>query len=221
MKFDLQKELPILIIALLPVLYLAMIWNTLPDKVPLHWNLKGEIDRWGSKSELLWIVFVITLPVYVLMTLVPAIDPKQKIEQMGGKFHQIRFLTVLFMSAIGLFILHSVKNQSMGNFNVLFVLLGLLFAVLGNFFQTIKPNYFIGIRTPWTLENDEVWKETHRFAGPLWMAGGITLVGLAFYLGSKAGTLTVIFVAVVLILAFVPILFSYLKFKELKDISQN
>ena len=208
-----------MIIALIPALYLAMIWNILPDKVPLHWNYKGEIDRWGSKTELIWIVFLLTLPTYLLLNLVPFIDPKQKIEQMGGKFHQIKFITVLFLSVVALFILHSVKNQSMGNFNVLFALVGLLFAVLGNFFQTIKPNYFLGIRTPWTLENDQIWKETHRFAGPLWIAGGITLVGLSLYLGTKSGILTVLFIVVVSVLALAPILFSYLKFRELNKMS--
>lgn len=215
MKFDLRKELPIIIIALLPAIYLAMIWEALPDKVPLHWNLRGEIDRWGSKNELLLIPFILPIPTYLLMTVVPYLDPKKKLELMGGKFQQLKFLITLSMSALAIFLLYIAKNQTAESLHLIFALLGLFFAGLGNFLQSIKPNYFIGIRTPWTLENDQVWRDTHRFAGIIWIAGGISIVFLSFYLEKSPDTLLTLFFVVVGILALVPIVHSYFRFKEL------
>ena len=79
----LKKETPLITIVLLPFIYLAYIWNELPENVPLHWNLEGEIDRYGDKSELLIIPFVMPLLVYLIFLVVPEIDPKNKLNKMG------------------------------------------------------------------------------------------------------------------------------------------
>lgn len=100
MKTTLRKELPSLILVVLPFLYLAYIWNTLPEKVPMHWNVNGEIDGWGEKVQLLLIPFVLPVLVYVIFLFVPRMDPKKKIEKMGNKYHQLKFVMVLFMSAL-------------------------------------------------------------------------------------------------------------------------
>jgi len=95
---------------------------------------------------------------------------------MGGKFHQLKFFLVLCMSLLALSIIYITKNQSFSSPNLIPVLTGVLFLVLGNYFKVIQPNYFIGIRTPWTLESNEVWKLTHNFAGKLWVIGGFAVV---------------------------------------------
>lgn len=86
--------------------------------------------------------------------------------------------------------------------------------VLGNYFKVIQPNYFIGIRTPWTLENNEVWKLTHIFAGKLWVIGGLLIVlgGLIF----ENDSFTIVFISLVVVLAIVPMVYSYVKFKEIE-----
>lgn len=90
---NLKKELPILAIVLLPFIYLGYVWNELPSKVPMHWNIKGEIDRYGDKSELIIIPFLLPLLVYLIFLVVPKIDPKNKLNQMGGKASSYQVFT--------------------------------------------------------------------------------------------------------------------------------
>jgi uncharacterized membrane protein len=148
------------------------------------------------------------------MLVVPKIDPKKKIEQMGGKYYQLKFIMVLFMSMFAFIILHLTENPSVSSPNLIAIPLGVLFIALGNYFKVIQPNYFIGIKTPWTLENKEVWKLTHILAGKLWIIGGLLIV---------VGSLTVaksvfiyILLSTIAVIAIVPVVYSYLKFKELK-----
>lgn len=214
MKFSLKKELPIMLIVFLPFVYLAYIWNTLPEKVPLHWNGNGEIDRWGDKIELVIIPFLLPFLIYVIFMVVPLIDPKGKIEQMGNKFYHLKFILVLLMSLLAIFILYASLKQSMTNMGLLFVLIGFLILVLGNYFKTLKPNYFIGIRTPWTLENEKVWKSTHLLAGKLWFIGGFFVIALGLF--SKGKVLLTAFLIIVGVLVLIPLVHSYFSFKALK-----
>ena len=85
---------------------------------------------------------------------------------------------------------------------------------LGNYFKTIKPNYFIGIRTPWTLENEEVWKKTHLFGGKLWFIGGLLIFILSLIIPDNYSFYVLITVTV--IISILPIIYSYLEFKKLK-----
>lgn len=208
----LKKELPFIAIVLLPFAYLAYIWNQLPEKVPVHWNSSGEIDRYGEKIELLLIPILLPLLVYVIFLVIPRIDPKKKLNKMGNKLHTLKTLMTILMSILALFILYSAKNQSFDNPNYMVLLIGVLYIILGNFFKTIKHNYFIGIRTPWTLENERVWKETHKLGGKLWFIGGIIVVLSSLMLDNKQNF--TLFLIITTILALVPVVYSYIRFKK-------
>ena len=104
MNLEFKKELPIIGIVLIPFAYLAFIWNTLPEKVPVHWNINGEIDRWGSKSFLIALVFMLPVLMYAIMFAASKLDPKNRISLMGKKFYQLKFFMVLFMSLLALFL---------------------------------------------------------------------------------------------------------------------
>ncbi|WP_297798572.1 SdpI family protein [uncultured Eudoraea sp.] len=209
---NLKKELPILAIVSLPFIYLAYIWNELPSKVPVHWNIEGEINRYGDKSELILIPILLPLLIYVIFSVVPKIDPKNKLNKMGNKLQTIKFLLTTVMSILALFIIYTAKNQSLSNPNYIVLLIGVLFIIFGNYFKTIKPNYFIGIRTPWTLENETVWKETHKLAGKLWFIGGILVVVFSLTLDKSQNFK--IFLIITVLITIVPIVYSYLKFKK-------
>jgi uncharacterized membrane protein len=214
MNVTLRKELPIIGIVLLPFVYLAFIWKTLPEKVPTHWNYKGEVDHWGDKYSLVGLLFMLPVLMYVLLLVVPKIDPKKRIALMGGKYYQLKFILVLFMSLLALCIVYITKNQSFSNPSLIYIVVGVLLMVFGNYFKVIQPNYFIGIRTPWTLENAEVWKATHAFAGKLWFFGGLVIVLGALLFPSA--TFSIVFIALVFVLAIVPMVYSYIKFKEIE-----
>ena len=153
------KELVLWTLILLPYAYLATIWNELPDKVPTHFNIDGKANGWSDKTTLLFIPGVLGIGIYFLMLVIPFLDPKNKIQQMGDKFYTFRFMLTLFISAVITYILYAGKEGSLKDPNIVIAIVGALFAMLGNYFQTIRSNYFIGIRTPWTLENEQVWKK--------------------------------------------------------------
>ena len=208
----LKKELPILIIAILPVLYLAYIYGDLPATVPIHWNAQGEIDGYGDKSTLWLVPFMMSVLTYILLCIAPFIDPKKQIERMGNKFHQFKFVIVLFMSVLAMYIINSSLTASLGSMTGLFILLGLLFAVIGNYMPSLKPNYFIGVRTPWTLESPVVWKKTHRLTGKLWVVAGVLLVLLALII--PAEIFLYIFIGITALITIVPLAMSYVWFKK-------
>jgi uncharacterized membrane protein len=214
MKLSVKKELPLIGIVLAPFVYLAIIWNTLPEKVPTHWNYKGDVDKWGDKYSLIALLFLLPVLTYVLMLVIPQIDPKKKIEMMGGKYYQLKFVLVLFMSTLAFIILHIAVSQDILSPNLIFIPIGVLFVALGNYFKVIQPNYFIGIKTPWTLESKEVWKLTHTLAGKLWIAGGLIIVITSLTIAKSV--FIYVFIGTTAIITLVPVIYSYIKFKELK-----
>jgi uncharacterized membrane protein len=211
---NLKKELPLIAIVLLPFVYLAYIWNQLPEKVPMHWNIKGEIDRYGDKIELIIIPILLPLLVYVVFLVIPIIDPKNKLNKMGNKLQTIKVLLTIFMSILALYIIYSAKNKSFTNPNYLVLLIGALYIILGNYFKTIKANYFIGIRTPWTLENETVWKETHILGGKMWFVGGIIVVLSSLILDKQLNF--TIFLIITGIITIIPMVYSYILFQKEK-----
>ena len=127
---NIKKELPLLLIVAMPFAYLAYIWNDLPAKVPMHWNADGKIVRFGSKLELLTLVLMLPVLTYIIMLVVPKIDPKGQIEKMGNKYAQIRFFLTIFMSVLALIIISSAKTQKLINPNFIFILIGALYTIL-------------------------------------------------------------------------------------------
>lgn len=210
----LKKELPLIGIVLLPILYLAYVWNDLPIKVPVHWNIQGEVDRYGDKSELVLVVLLLPVLVYFLMLIIPKIDPKNKLQKMGKKYDVIKFLLTTFVSAMALFIIYTANHPSGANTNYIVLLVGVLYIVLGNYFKTIKANYFIGIRTPWTLENEEVWKATHKLAGILWFIGGIAVVLSSLILEKQ--TNFIVFIVITTVISLIPVVYSFVYFSNIK-----
>ena len=132
---------------------------------------------------------------------------------MGEKYYSLRLLMTFFMSLISIYILYS-GNGNKINTNILIALVGAFDTVFGNYLQTVKPNYFIGFRTPWTLENEQIWKSTHRLAGKMWMAGGLLILISSFLLKSNYA-LGILFAIITFIIVIVPIVFSYTEFKKI------
>ena len=215
MKPLLKKEWPLILIILLPFIYLGYLWPHLPDKVPLHWNINGEIDRYGNKAELIIIPILLPLLIYIVFLVIPKIDPKNKLNKMGNKLQSLKALLTIITSIIALFILYSVKIQNLPNPNYSILGIGVLFVILGNYFKTIQPNYFIGIKTPWTLENETIWKETHRMAGKLWLIGGLVVIFTSLVLDNKSNL--TLFLIITGIITVIPIMYSYLLFKKQKN----
>jgi uncharacterized membrane protein len=206
------KESIFWILILIPFVYLTTIWSELPKVIPTHFDLSGNPNGWSDKNGLIILIGLLEIGTYLLMLFIPFFDPKKKIQQMGDKYYSLRLLMTFFMSALSVYILYA------GNGNkirpaVLIALIGAFDAVFGNYLQTVKPNYFIGIRTPWTLENEQTWRSTHRMAGRMWMAGGLLIMIMSLALNSNV-ELGILFAIVTVIIVLVPIIYSYKQFKK-------
>lgn len=203
----------ILIVVAIPIIMSVIVYTELPDLMAVHFDTNNNPDSYWQKGTflLLYSLFLIALP--FLMKIGRKIDPKSKnYDKFGPAFEIFRFAITLLMSGLLAFTL--LYNLGYG-VNIQIVTLtgiGLLFIVVGNYLTQIRPAFFIGIRTPWTLSNEEVWRKTHRVAGPLWMISGIVFIISAFIDGQIAFGLIIFFISISVVL---PMLFSYVLYKKI------
>jgi uncharacterized membrane protein len=167
------------LILLIPLIYLAVVWKSLPASIPMHGDLQGNIDRYGDKSELLTMILILTgmnLLIYLLLPNIYRIDPKKYAAENKGRLFRISYAVVVFMTAVLCMIIYSsVQGNMQTGSRLIIVGVGLLFTVMGNYMHTLKPNYFAGFRLPWTLNNDENWKKTHLLGGKLFFGAGLLI----------------------------------------------
>ncbi|MBS1528702.1 MAG: SdpI family protein [Bacteroidetes bacterium] len=204
-----------IVIWLLPAAYLFYIYPGLPDTLPVHFGFKGTPDRYGSKDEFLagpLILMGMSVLVYLLMKFLPAIDPKKYVKYGEPVFQKIGVGIVVLMAALNIAIMISATTGVFKTDKLVFPVMGLFFAFMGNLMHSIKPNYFAGLRTPWTLEDNDTWRATHRLAGKLWFAGGILLTILALLLPPKAGTIA--FMSILFVMVMIPVIYSYIYYKN-------
>ena len=196
-----------IIIWLVPIFYFLHIYSNLPQTVALHFDINGNPNRYGNKDELIGVqilLSVITITVYFLIHYLPKIDPKKTVSYSAETFKKISFLLVIFLSAIQLI---TINSSITGRFTLnkfLLPILGLFFAYLGNLMHSIKPNYFFGIRTPWTLEDPETWRATHQLGGKLWFIGGITITIITLILPTKIAF--PIFIGIIITMSLIPVI---------------
>lgn len=197
--------------AVIPILYFFYLLPDMPAEVPTHFNSKGEADAYGSPWTVLFAIAIIVIPVNLILQYAPKIDPKQKIKTEQQGYQRIRVMLSLFMASIALIVVHSTVNDF--SVNMLSIVIWLIFTLLGNFIQSIKHNYFLGVRTPWTLESEVVWKKTHRFMGRTFFFGGIGGMIVSLFLGMEWSMyLLLSFSIIASIFAFA---YSYVEFKKL------
>jgi uncharacterized membrane protein len=171
-----KKSLNYLMLAAIaaPLIYLAFVWNQLPDIVPTHFGPSGKPDAFGPKWTL-GILTVVSIGLYFLMRNVPHLDPRLNQASVSEHYPKLILLILTFLGAIHILIIRSALEQMAGEvfINLVFVGVFLLLAGIGNYLNTLKSNYFVGIRTPWTLESETVWRKTHQMGAKLFFAMGI------------------------------------------------
>ncbi len=203
------------VVWLLPAAYLLMLYPSLPDTVPVHFGADGQPDRYGDRSEFLLIVLMlmgVSAIMYLLLKFLPSIDPKRTAKYSKPVFRQLAFVLLLFMSVLNLVIMYATTHGSLKVEKLVFPLLGVLFTYLGNIMHSLKPNYFVGIRTPWTLESENTWRKTHQLAGKIWLPGGLIITLLSLLLPTE--TAVVVFMITVFVMIIIPVIYSYLYYKK-------
>lgn len=174
-----------------------LFWNRLPDQMASHWNINDEVDGYMPKVWGVFMMPLITLGLFVLFLAIPNIDPlKANIARFRDSFNLFIILIVAFMLYIhGLTVAWSLGYTSFRMSASMLPAMGLLFILIGFMLRKAKRNFFIGIRTPWTLSSDTVWDKTHQLGAVLFMASGV----LAFIGGIFGGTTAFWFLFVPLI----------------------
>jgi uncharacterized membrane protein len=213
MSKKVYRELILWLFNVIPYIYLITIWNDLPDIVPTHFNLAGEADGWSSKQFLIFLPGSLGIGMYFLWLVLPKMDPKHNLSLEDNKYYGIRFMMAVFFSILTTYILYTSLAGKISNTPILFGFIGGLFAVLGNYFKDMKPNYYIGIRTPWTLEDERVWYNTHRFGSKVWIFGGIILLFSSILIKNK-DIFFPFFILSTLLITFIPIIYSYIDYKR-------
>jgi uncharacterized membrane protein len=192
---------------------LAALYRKLPASIPTHWNLSGRVDGWSPR----WSIFAqgaLPLGLYLLMRLIPRIDPRSESHAQHERAYGVLSLTVsLGFIPIAWISAAAALGADIDSGALVRVAIGVMFAVIGNFLGKLRSNYFIGIRTPWTLADDEVWRKTHRRGGAVFVAAGLLTAATAFVPSPVAGSL-IGFGAILGASAYVT-LYSYLEFRKL------
>ena len=191
------------LVILLPILAGVILWNQLPSQIPSHWNAAGEVDAWSSKAFAVFGMPLILLCVQWLCILGSLADPKRNAHPQ--KILHLVFWIIPVISVLVHTMIFAVAMGKEIRVEVIMpVFIGLMFAIIGNYLPKCKQNYTIGIKIPWTLNSEENWNRTHRFAGWLWLVSGIVIMLTGFFGGFW------IFFGIVLAMVIAPFLYSYL-----------
>ena len=181
MKIKINKKLVLFtsILILLPSLVGCVFWNQLPEEIPTHFNLLGQADGYNHKMSAIFGLPALMLLMHWLILFLMIKDPKSS--NISSKIQLLIYWIIPFVSCLSMI---SIFGESLGypmmSGLLAQIFMGVVMIVIGNYLPKTRRNYIIGIRLPWTLENDENWSKTHRLAGKIWVLGGLLLFLNAF-----------------------------------------
>ena len=203
----------ILIIATLAAA--AYFYPQLPERVPSHWNIQGRVDGYSSRF---WGAFGIPLMnagIYLMMVFLPLIDPRREnYVKFAATYRILRLVLVCFFTGLYVVVILASLGYPVAVNRLVPLGVSLLFIVIGNYMGRFKHNYFVGIRVPWTLASEEVWRKTHRLAAPMWVIAGLLGIVGAIIGGAVVMWLLLVPLALATI---IPIAYSYLIYKQLQQ----
>lgn len=190
------------VIILLPMAAGLLLWEQLPETMAIHWGANGEADGWSSRPVAVFGLPLLLLAIHWIGMSVTDLDSRNKAQN-----RKLLNMMMWLLPAISLFGIGSTYAAALGRemdiLRYVYLFLGLLFIIIGNYLPKCKQNWFIGIKIKWTLENEENWNATHRLAGKLWVVGGLGMLICGFL--SAAALIPVLLAAMVLI----PVLYSW------------
>lgn len=197
--------------------YVLWAYPGLPDPMPTHWNAAGEVDGYSSKP--VGAAFIAGIPVlsFLIFKLIPVISPRGfRTESFTGTLNIIMVATVVFGCVLGLGLIRASHDTSVNISSFVYVAVGLLFVVMGNFLGKVRKNFFLGIRTPWTLASDEVWAKTHRLGGWCFVIAGVFMA----IMGVVAPTSTW-FIGAIVAIALVPVVYSFFAYRKIEGFAPD
>jgi uncharacterized membrane protein len=201
-----------IILIVIQFMVACYLYPMIPEKIAIHWNINGEADGYSSRLVGLFIIPTIEIVLVPLFLILPRIDPQASSEKLTQVYDWFILVFTFYMFYVfGLSIAWNLGYR-FDFLRFLIPVLGILFYGIGDIMSRVEMNWFLGIRTPWTMSNQEVWDDTHHIGSRLFKASGlIALIGVFF-----SGWLTLGFAILPIMLSgFYVIVYSYIRYKEL------
>jgi len=219
MNGNTKSRLPInwLAVALILSLYVLgyFLYPHLPEQVPSHWNIEGEVDGYSSRTFHVLFFPSMILFLYIIMAFAPVLDPRpESYKKFLGVYEGFRWLMIGFLVLLYVTTTLFALGYPLSIGKIIRFVLGLLLALMGNYFGKIRHNYTFGIKTPWTLASEEVWNTTHRISGPLWVVVGLIWM-LSIFIAEKLAF--AIAMGSLMIVTIYGYAYSYVLFQKLKN----
>jgi uncharacterized membrane protein len=171
-------------LALIAAMFIAadVVWPYAPQRMPTHWNLQGEVDGYGGKFVGLLLLPLVSLGLYALFLLLPLLDPgRANYRSFAAAYNVIRIAIMALLASLYAVTVAAALGAGVDVGMVVSLGIGVLFLVLGNVMGKIRPNWFVGVRTPWTLSSRLSWNKTHRLAGWIFIALGPLLAASGIF----------------------------------------
>jgi len=195
----------------------VVLYPSLPEQIPTHWNASGEVDGYMKKPGGVLIMPAMALITYVIMKVIPVISPKGfRTDKFSDVIAVLQVTLVGFMSIVAVLVLLEARGLNVRINEMIIAGTGLLFVIIGNYLGKVRKNFFIGIRTPWTLASDEVWNRTHRIGGKLFMLSGVII-----WIGALLGLPLTWTVGVAVGLVLIPVVYSYFLYRRIEGFDSN
>lgn len=176
-KPSLKSEIVPVIFLILSLVASFYFYSQFPDRVVTHWNAAGQADGYSGRTFAAFFFPLFNLGIYLLMLFIPYLDPKKaNYLKFKNIYHIVKGALVVFLSLIYFIVGLSGLGYKIPVSLVIPLGAGLLFIIIGYYLQHIKPNWFFGIRTPWTLSSDIVWEKTHKYGSKIFMLGGLLVI---------------------------------------------
>jgi len=189
-----------------------LLYPYLPEKVPSHWNIKGEVDGFTNKFSHVVFMPTFTLGLFLLLTIVPRIDPKsENYKKFSGVYEGFKVVFVFFMGALYIITLFAGLGYAVPVGKIVRIAIGILLVYIGNYFGKVRHNYTFGIKTPWTLASEEVWNKTHRVSGPLWVISGLIWILSVFVSETAAFIVGLVIIFTITLFGFI---YSYVIYRK-------
>ena len=208
---SLRKWIPPLIVVA-SIIASILVYSQLPGSVPTHWDASGRVNGWSDRAWGAFVIPVILLVMWGLIRFLPRIDPRgENYVKFGGAFEGMFISVMLFLLALHFVVLRAALGYHVDMQRIIPIAMGLMFVAIGFFLPRAHPNWFVGIRTPWTLSSDVVWEKTHRLGGKVFVTAGVLIVLSAFIVPHSAH---VAMFALIAISAAILLVYSYLEWRR-------
>lgn len=196
-------------VILLPIMFGLLFWDKLPEQMVTHWGSDWNADGWSNRNFAVFALPVFILIVHWFCIFCTSKDPKNK-DQSNKIFSIVLWICPIISIVTSCMIYAAALGKVIQPNVIVYILIGLLFIIVGNYLPKCKQNYTIGTRVKWALENEENWNATHRFSGKVWVVGGVLIMVCSFFPEEIS---LYVFMALIIVLSIFPAGYSYYYFK--------